>query len=111
MLLKKFKYAFAWTYKNLKNIPPQLVQHRIELDTSIPLTHQARSRLNPNYVATIKQDINKLLVARLIQPTKEVTWLSLIAIMPITNGKMNFFCGFQKVEQGNKKRSISFAIF
>ncbi len=81
MLLKKFKYAFAWTYKNLKNIPPQLVQHRIELDTSIPLTHQARSRLNPNYVATIKQDINKLLALEFIQPVKEATWLSPIVVV------------------------------
>jgi len=50
---------FAWTYKDLKNIPPKLVQHRVELDTSIPPTYQARYRLNPNYVTTIKHDIDK----------------------------------------------------
>jgi hypothetical protein len=42
MLLKEFKDVFAWTYKDLKGIPPKLTQHRIELDTSIPPTHQAR---------------------------------------------------------------------
>jgi hypothetical protein len=41
----------------LKGIPQELVQHKIELNTSIPLTHQARYRLNPNCVITIKQDI------------------------------------------------------
>ncbi len=50
---------FAWTYKDLKGIPPELVQHIIELDTSITLTHQARCKLNPNYAATIKHDIDK----------------------------------------------------
>jgi predicted transcriptional regulator len=37
-LLKEFKYVFAWTYKDLSGIPPELAQHIIELDTSIPPT-------------------------------------------------------------------------
>jgi hypothetical protein len=41
-LLKEFKDVFAWTYKDLKGIPPELAQHRIELDTTVPLTHQAK---------------------------------------------------------------------
>jgi hypothetical protein len=36
--LLKFKYIFVWTYKDLKGIPPEITQHRIELDTSIPPT-------------------------------------------------------------------------
>jgi hypothetical protein len=59
--LKEFKDVFAWTYKGLKRIPPKLTQHKIGLDSTIPLTHQTRYRLNPNYVTTIKQNINKLL--------------------------------------------------
>ncbi len=39
-LLKEFKYVFAWTYKDLNGIPLELVQHIIELDTSIPPTKQ-----------------------------------------------------------------------
>ncbi len=54
MLLKEFKDVFAWTYKDLKIIPQELAQHIIELDTSIPLAHQARYILNPNYVGAIK---------------------------------------------------------
>ncbi len=42
MLLKEFKDVFAWTYKDFKGIPPKLAQHKIELDTSIPLAHQAK---------------------------------------------------------------------
>jgi len=34
------------------------------------LAHQTRYRLNPNYVAAVKQDINKLLVTGFIQPVK-----------------------------------------
>jgi hypothetical protein len=53
-LQKEFKDIFAWTYKDLKGIPPKVTQHQIELDTSIPTAHQARYWLNPNYVVIIK---------------------------------------------------------
>jgi hypothetical protein len=51
----------GWTYKDLKGILPELVQHIIELDTLIPPTHQPRYKLNPNYAIAIKQNIGKLL--------------------------------------------------
>jgi hypothetical protein len=41
-LLKGFKYVFAWTYKNLKGIPLELAQHKIELDITIPSAHHAK---------------------------------------------------------------------
>jgi hypothetical protein len=60
----------------------ELAQHKIELDATIPPTHQAKYRLNPNHATSIKQDINKLLVVGFIQYVKEVTWLSLVIIVP-----------------------------
>ncbi len=58
-LLKEFKDVFSWTYKDLKRIPPEPAQHKVELDTIIPL-HITIYILNPNYATTIKQDIDKL---------------------------------------------------
>jgi hypothetical protein len=40
--------------KDLKGIPPKLVQHKIELDIIVPLAHQARYILNPNYATIVK---------------------------------------------------------
>jgi predicted transcriptional regulator len=54
MLFKEFKDVFAWIDKDLKGIPLELAQQIIELDTSIPPTHQTRYKLNPNYASTIK---------------------------------------------------------
>jgi len=51
-LLKEFKDVFAWTYKDFKGIPLELAQHKIE-NTIIALAHQARYRLNPNYVTIV----------------------------------------------------------
>lgn len=59
-LLLEYEDMFAWTYKDLKDIPLELAQHRIELDISIPLAHQTKYKMNPNYVIVVKHDINKL---------------------------------------------------
>jgi hypothetical protein len=66
-LLKEFKDIFALTYKTLKGLPPDITQHWIELDTSIPLVHQTRYQLNPNYAATVKHDIDILLAMGFIK--------------------------------------------
>jgi hypothetical protein len=66
---------FASTYKDLKGIPPRLAQHIIELNIIIPLAHQARYKLNPNYATMVKQDIDKLLGIGFIQSIEEAMWL------------------------------------
>jgi hypothetical protein len=72
-LLKEFKDVFAWTYKDLKRIPPKLAQYRIELDITISLARQTKYILNPNYAIIIKQDIDKLLTFIFIQFVEEAT--------------------------------------
>jgi hypothetical protein len=70
-LFREYKDIFAWNYTNLKGIPPWIVEHHIELDTTIPLAHQARYRMNPNYVTIVKQDLDKLLNASFITLVEE----------------------------------------
>ncbi len=72
-LLLEYKDMFAWPYKDLKCIPLELAQQHIELDTLIPLAHQARYKMNTNYVIVVKQDVDKLLITRFIKLIEEVT--------------------------------------
>ncbi len=81
-------------YKDLKSIPLGLAQEKIEFDTIIPLAHQAKYRLNPNYVVIMKYDIDKLLVTSFIQLVQEATWLSLIVVIPKKNGKFRICLDF-----------------
>jgi hypothetical protein len=101
--LKEFKDVFAWTYKDLKRIPLELAQHRIELDITVPQSHQAKYILNPNYAIIIKQDIDKLLAIGFIQSIEEVTWLSPIVIVPKKNGKLRIYIVFRKLNTTTKK--------
>jgi len=102
-LLKKFKDIFAWTYKDLKGIPLDVPQHQIELDTLIPLAHQARYQLNTNYATNIKQDINKLFATCLIKHVEKATWLSPIVVVPKKNGKLRIRVNFKKLNVATEK--------
>jgi hypothetical protein len=73
------------------------------LDTIIPLAHQAKYRLNPNYVTLVKQNIDKLLTTGFIEFVEETTWLSPIILIPKKNGKLIFFIDFRKLNEATKK--------
>ncbi len=78
-------------------------QHIIELDISIPPTHETRYKLNPNYVVAIKQGIDKLLATGFIQLIEEVTWLSPIVVVLKKNGKLRICVDFRKLNKATKK--------
>ncbi len=102
-LLKEFKEIFAFIYKDLKGIPFDVAQHWIELDTSIPLAHQTRYRLNPNYATIIKQDIDKLLVASLLKILKRLLGYHLYLYCLRKNGKLKICVDFTKLNVATNK--------
>jgi hypothetical protein len=84
-------------FKDQKGIALKLAQKKIQLDITIPLAHQAKYILNPNYVIPIKQYIDKLLVVGFIQFVEEATWLSPIVIEPKKNNKLRICINFKKI--------------
>ncbi len=101
-LLNKFKDIFAWTYKDLKGTPPEIVQHKIKFNITISHLHQARYQVNPNYVTIVKHDINKLLVVGFIKPVEEATWLLPIVVVLFKNGKLWIYVVFRKFDATTK---------
>ncbi len=79
--IEKIQNVFVWVYKDLKGIPPHLVQHWIEFNTNIPTSHQARYRMNSDYVVVVKQDLDKFLAIGFIAPMEEATWHSPIVVV------------------------------
>jgi hypothetical protein len=46
--------------------------------------------MNANYVVVVKQDLDKLLIARFIALMEEATWLSPIMVVPKKMGSFTF---------------------
>ncbi len=75
------------------------------MDIIIPLAHQAKYILNPNYVIVVKQDIDKLLTSGFIEFVEETTWLSPIIVVTKKNGKPRMCIDFKKLNATTKKDS------
>ena len=86
-LLLQFKDVFAFTYKDMKGIPPYVCEHKIELQPEAKHVRQMCYRGNPNYAAKVKEEFDLYLEAWFIYPVDKTEWLSLIMIVPKKNGK------------------------
>lgn len=54
----EYKDVFAWTYKDLKGVSPQLCVHRISLVEGAMPVQKRPYRMNKNYAAQVTEEIN-----------------------------------------------------
>ena len=96
-LLKEFQDVFASPYEDMRGLDPQLYQHQIHLSKEAKPVAQRRYRMNPNYAARVKEEIDKLLWVDFIRPMKKATWLSPIVVVPKKNGKIWVCVDYRKL--------------
>ena len=69
-LLTEYKDVFAWSHEDMKGLDPKFYQHKINLAADAKPVQQRRYRMNPNYEARVKEEIDKLLKAGFTFPTR-----------------------------------------
>nr|GEW63921.1 reverse transcriptase domain-containing protein [Tanacetum cinerariifolium] len=85
-VLKSHKQAIAWKLSNIKGINPKFCTHKILMDEDFKLVVQHQRRVNPKIHDVIKKEIAKLLDARLIYPSSNSPWVSLVHCIPKKGG-------------------------
>jgi hypothetical protein len=81
-MLTEYADVFAASYKDLKKIPRNIVEHKIDLmEGAIPI-RQKQYRLNPKFSMLVKKELNKLLDAGFIYPVLSSEWVSPIVVAP-----------------------------
>ena len=96
-LLKEFRDVFAWSYEDMQGLDPQLCQHQIHLSKDAKPVAQQRYRMNPNYAAKVKEEIDKLLRVGFIRPVKKTTCLCPIVVVPRKNRKIKVCVDYRKL--------------
>nr|GEU59083.1 reverse transcriptase domain-containing protein [Tanacetum cinerariifolium] len=75
-LLKSHKRAIDWKLSDIKSIDPEFCTHKILLEEDFEPAVQHQRRVNPKIHDVIKQEVLKLLDARLIYPISDSPWVS-----------------------------------
>jgi len=58
-LLKEFKDIFAWSYKDMPGLDPEIVQHRLPLKPKWHPIKQKLRRMKPEVSLKIKEEVEK----------------------------------------------------
>ena len=86
--LREYQDVFAWTYKDLKGVDPNICQYTILMRDDAKPSKQRPYTYNDNFANKIKDEINKLLEAELIYEIEHTEWVSPIVVVPKKNGKL-----------------------
>nr|GEV75928.1 hypothetical protein [Tanacetum cinerariifolium] len=85
-VLKSYKRAIAWKLSDIKGIDPEFCTHKILIEENFELAVQHQRRVNPKIHDVIKQEVIKLLEARLIYPISDSPWVSPMHCVPKKGG-------------------------
>nr|GEX83016.1 reverse transcriptase domain-containing protein [Tanacetum cinerariifolium] len=75
-VLKSHKRAIAWKLFDIQGINPEFCTHKILIEEDFEPAVQHQRRVNPKIHDVIKQEVIKLLDARLIYPISNSPWVS-----------------------------------
>ena len=79
-IFMEYKNVFAWTYKDLKGIPPELCIHQIPLVPEAQPMWKRSYRMNKNYATRVEAEIEWMLEAAIIFWVETSEWISPIVI-------------------------------
>ena len=85
-VLKKHRSAFGYSLQDLKGISPALCTHRIPIDPNSIPNRELQRRLNNAMREVVKQEVLKLLHARIIYPMPHSEWVNPVQVVPKKGG-------------------------
>src|SRR5271156_1480600 len=95
--LKEYRDVFAWSYKDLKGVDPEICQHTIPMKEDAKPSRQRPYTYNDNFARRIKEEIDKLKEAEFIYEIEHTDWVSPIVVVPKKNGKLRVCVKLKKV--------------
>jgi hypothetical protein len=96
-VLRTYKDMFAWSYEYMKGLNPKFYHHKINLAKDAIPMQQWRYRLNLNYAAKVKEEIDILLRVGFVRSVKWATWLSPIVVVLKKTGKLRVCVAYRKL--------------
>ena len=102
-VLKRFKDCFAWDYTELPGLDRTLVEHRLPIKKEHIPHQQPPRRMANEVILKVKEEIERLLQAGFIRPTRYVEWLSNIVPVLKKNGKLCVCIDFRNLNTASPK--------
>ena len=86
-LLRNHLDAFAWSYEDMKIIPPETCRHHIYIQDGARPVRQPQRRMNPTLRDVVKEELQKLLDVDFIYPISDSQWVSPLVLVLKKDGR------------------------
>ena len=99
-MVKEYRDVFFFTYDELKACREDVFQHTIPLKPECQKGKPFRKKLrkiNPKLAPIIKNELEKMLAAGIIAPTRHSTWYSNFVVVKKKNGSLRICIDFRNL--------------
>ena len=79
--------CFAWTHEDMVGIDPNVISHKLNIDSTFKPIKQKRRKFAPERNKVINDEVEKLLKAGKIREVKYPDWLANVVVVQKKNGK------------------------
>jgi hypothetical protein len=88
--LLEFRDCFAWSYKEMPGLHPQVATHKLSIDPMFRPVKQQPHRFRPELQNDIIAEVEKLITAGFIKEAQYPRWLTNIVPVAKKNGKYEY---------------------
>ena len=94
---------FAWSATDLRGVSRDIVEHRLDIKPGIKPKKQKPQKMSDEKVATVKEEVQRLLDAKVIREVKCPTWLANTVPVKKKNGKWRMCINFTDLNKACPK--------
>ena len=98
-LLTEFQEVFAWSYKDILGINPEIAQHHIDTYAHMVLIKQNLRRMRTIGLLKIKEEVTKQLKVGFIKPVHQDKWIANVVLVPKKGGKVRICVEFRDLNR------------
>ena len=103
--LKKNIDVFAWSHKDMPGIDHSIITHRLNVSPSFKPIRQKKRVFAPERDNAIKDEVHKLMAAKLIREVYYLDWLANVVMVKKANGKWRMCVDFTDLNKACPKDS------
>ena len=106
-LLWDYQDIFTWSYQDMPNLSPDIVQHRLPLNPEWSSIKQKLRRMKPGMSLKIKEEVKKQFDAGFLAIAWYLKWIANILPVPKKDGKVRMCTDYRDLNRASPKDNFS----